>query len=63
MTDDDTTDEDEVREVAKAAFAKGYELGKGLEELPPASRRVIDTQFERWWELNHKGDDGGDAAE
>lgn len=42
------------KEIARDAFAKGYDIAKGIEELDAASKKVIESHFERWWRLNHE---------
>lgn len=41
------------KELVKEAFAQGYELGYGVEELSRMDEKVIENQFEQWWSTNH----------
>jgi recombinational DNA repair ATPase RecF len=52
--DDESKIDDMVREIAWNHYWEGYKLGKDVESFSEIDKRSARSQFERYWERNHK---------
>jgi len=45
---------EDVKEIAKESFVKGWHKRVGEDELSDISEQTARSLFDKWWSLNHE---------